>query len=537
MKSQLSDLPVSSPGSIVLVPKRKPTDFILEPPTIPFDTDHKGLPLPLEMHDVILEYVAASSDQRTILCCILICRRWYKLYHPALYRVVRIKNAVQLALFTRTINFRRELGLHVEELYECPDSPHATWGFTIAVRLSKLLPNLRAAYSLNANSGYFSTPPNFSWRSATVFGEFAKLSTFCLENYRFDSFSELQRLVNSSASLSTLQCKHVTCGQIDKAEHTMPIPRRGCLKHVHIVSCNFTSAALWFWAAPTRPPSGDSTIMTFGGIHPPDVQIMQNLCHIPTSYHTDIGRKRNNSCINMQVDYDFMETPDPTRWHLRMITRVDGEHVAVLSFEIRHALKLGLVVYEVTFHNTSFAALSHVYDRETVDGLLVHFRRLNKVLIDTSEFALKPRDKQAQDEWIAEYPFRLKERIISTQGVYAGLWNNFPQLESPFHARIEDVDIDTTGAKCSQISSRRHHPVNQSLNKQVMNTFLPTSPKAYNSYVPRVFPPNKAKTCKSQQIAYDAEVSSQIDAKELDDSLDTLSRSYIQRLAHTIVNI
>lgn len=152
--------------------------------------------------------------------------------------------------------------------------------------------------------------------------------------------------------------------------------------------------------------------------------------------------------------------------------------------------------------------------------------------------------------------------------VYAGLWNNFPQLESPFHVRIEDVDIDTTGAKCSQISSRRHHPDNQSLNKQVMNTFLPTSPKAYNSYgiqphgdimtkaiVPRVFPPNKAKvcshecrlqvlplmsslkTCKSQQIAYDAEVSSQIDAKELDDSLDTLSRSYIQRLAHTIVNI
>lgn len=99
-----------------------------------------------------------------------------------------------------------------------------------------------------------------------------------------------------------------------------------------------------------------------------------------------------------------------------MITRVDGEHVAVLSFEIRHALKLGLVVYEVTFHNTSFAALRHVYDRETVDGLLVHFRRLNKVLIDTSEFALKPRDKQVQDRWVAECPFRLKERIISTQG-------------------------------------------------------------------------------------------------------------------------
>ena len=99
-----------------------------------------------------------------------------------------------------------------------------------------------------------------------------------------------------------------------------------------------------------------------------------------------------------------------------MIVHVDGEQYAILSFAIHHTKDLGPVVHEIILHDTSFAALRHVYDPGAVKNLLSSLVALDRIIIDISESASSLPEKEKQAEWVGACPLGLRRGIIFTQG-------------------------------------------------------------------------------------------------------------------------
>ena len=288
----------------------------VHPPTIAFNPSTDAPALPIELHDGIMEYVIADGSQITLFHCIFVSRRWYALYKAALYRVVRIHTGDQLSIFMRTVSSEQTLGSRVQELEISLGSPHATWGETIAVnRLSRYLPNVHTLRYFSP-TGRIHIPSPLSRHFPLTLGRFMKLTTLSLENYRFNSYLDLLRLIGTS-QLSILHFKEVNCGHIPNGQPRLHRLIYNRPKHVHVTSCDFTWAVPWLWAASLRPCDPDKPInpeqgqKMFPGISLGDTATIQDICRQSASY-TD-QKQKTVPTDKLRVDFDFKEEPGHSR--------------------------------------------------------------------------------------------------------------------------------------------------------------------------------------------------------------------------------
>ena len=99
-----------------------------------------------------------------------------------------------------------------------------------------------------------------------------------------------------------------------------------------------------------------------------------------------------------------------------MLTHVEGVQYTAISFTMGPYLGYGASVEDAMFYDTSYASLERIYHEETLDSLLSCFTHLQRVIIDTPEFALWRHDREFRDEQIAACQSVSRHKIVATQG-------------------------------------------------------------------------------------------------------------------------
>ncbi len=168
--------------------------------------------LPLELDENILDQ--CQEQVRTILACVLVCKRWQPRCQQHLYREAHIRNRHQLYSFHRSLSANTSLRQLVKTVIIASPihTPHIPGDFAAldlaAVLLASVLPNLNALAFRNDSD---TSPRVLHMGPSTLrcVRAMRRLSKLVLSEICFVNLASFCRFILAFPSLKMLECYHV----------------------------------------------------------------------------------------------------------------------------------------------------------------------------------------------------------------------------------------------------------------------------------------------------------------------------------------
>ncbi len=262
--------------------------LLVRPPRISFYPKRLPRPLPIELHDHILQYIVCHTDKYTLSSCALTCRYWLKRCGPTLFRSVVLPSLRDLDNLVLCLSIQSNIVgpilrfTQVLVIYQ--DGSVSPWGHLVALRLSHKLRNLRELHFAKWNRFYpdtrcpttrmssFSPHPIMPKALGSFLAPFSSLKKLCLHDYRFHSISDLLRLCSKLRELTILQVERLTWANVPRE---LPwLPRTGHrLRCLEAFDCAANWPFLWLWAGP-KLVSVSASEETFPGFTYDDARVV-----------------------------------------------------------------------------------------------------------------------------------------------------------------------------------------------------------------------------------------------------------------------